>query len=61
VAKVWLKDVAQAAGVSVSAASHAVNGTGTLAEATRARILTQAAAIAYQRDSNVPFLTSTGL
>lgn len=48
--KIWLKDVARAAGVSVSAASHAVNGTGTLAAATRARILKQVEALGYRRD-----------
>jgi len=48
--KIWLRDVAEAAGVSVSAASHAVNRTGTLAEATRTRILKQAEKLGYERD-----------
>lgn len=48
--RIWLRDVAEAAGVSVSAASHAINRTGTLAEATRARILRAAEELGYERD-----------
>lgn len=50
VAKVWLKDVARAAGVSVAAASQAINRTGTLAEKTRERILAVAHELGYERD-----------
>lgn len=49
-AKVWLKDVAHAAGVSVAAASQAINRTGTLAEKTRERILAVAHELGYERD-----------
>lgn len=49
-AEVWLKDVAKAAGVSVSAASHAINGTGTLSQKRRAEILEVAARLGYQRN-----------
>ncbi|MGC9420231.1 MAG: LacI family DNA-binding transcriptional regulator [Rhodovulum sp.] len=48
--EVWLKDVAKAAGVSVSAASHAVNGTGTLSQKRRTAILEVAARLGYQRN-----------
>jgi len=49
-ARVTLRNLAERAGVSVSAASHAVNGTGTLALATREKILTKAREIGYVRD-----------
>ncbi len=52
-AGVWLKDVALAAGVSVSAASHAVNRTGTLAEATRRKVLEAAERIGYRRNPHL--------
>jgi len=47
---VWLRDVAKAAGVSVSAASHAINQTGNLAETTRQRILEVARELGYARN-----------
>lgn len=48
--QVWLRDVAKAAGVSVSAASHAINRTGNLAEETRKRILEVAESLKYARN-----------
>lgn len=49
--QVWLKDVAAAAGVSVSAASHALRGTGNLAAGTRKRIEEVAQRLGYERDA----------
>ncbi len=43
-----LKDLAKAAGVSVASASYAVNGTGSLGEETRARILRVAGELDYK-------------
>ncbi|MGC9450875.1 MAG: LacI family DNA-binding transcriptional regulator [Oceanipulchritudo sp.] len=49
-AEVWLRDVAEAAGVSVSAASHALKGTGNLAAGTRERIRAVAEELGYRRN-----------
>jgi len=46
---VWLRDVAKAARVSVSAASHAINQTGTLSTKTREHILAVAQQLGYRR------------
>lgn len=48
--RITLKAVAAAAGVSVSAASHAVNRSGTLKSATRDHILREADRLGYVRD-----------
>ncbi|WP_027487608.1 LacI family DNA-binding transcriptional regulator [Allorhizobium undicola] len=45
--KVGLKDVAEAAGVSLSTASHALNGTAPLTQDVRDRILTAARQLGY--------------
>lgn len=50
-AEVWLKDVARAAGVSVSAASHALNGTGNISAGTRERIRAVAEDLGYRRNA----------
>jgi len=42
-----IKDVAKAAGVSITSASYALNGTGTIGEATRKRVLAVAEALNY--------------
>lgn len=47
---VYLRDVAAKAGVSVGAASQAINGTGTISEKTRQHILKVAEEMGYQRD-----------
>lgn len=49
-ARIYLRDVALEAGVSVAAASQAVNHTGTLATQTRERILAVADRLGYRRD-----------
>jgi len=46
---VWLKDVAKAAGVSISAASHAINQTGTLSAKTRAHVVATAKQLGYRK------------
>lgn len=43
-----LKDVAKAAGVSLASASYAINGAGSVGEATRAHILKVAAELGYR-------------
>lgn len=45
-----LKEVAKAAGVSLASASYAVNGTGSLGEATRKHVLEVAAKLGYQQN-----------
>ena len=45
-----LKDVASAAGVSLASVSYAVNGTGTLSETMRARILKVAEGLGYRQN-----------
>ncbi len=52
---VWLKDVANAAGVSVSTASHAVNGTGSIGKKARERVLKLAKEMGYQKS---PYLSA---
>ncbi|NKX50607.1 LacI family transcriptional regulator, partial [Arthrobacter deserti] len=47
-ARVTIRDVARAAGVSVTAVSHSLNGKGTLAEATRQRVREVAEQLGYQ-------------
>ncbi|GAA3712147.1 LacI family DNA-binding transcriptional regulator [Zhihengliuella alba] len=49
--QVKIRDVAQAAGVSITAVSHALNGKGTLSEATRERIKAVAERMGYQADA----------
>lgn len=44
---ITLKDVAKQAGVSIAAASYALNGTGTISEATRGRVLKAAEELNY--------------
>ncbi|MEU8762327.1 LacI family DNA-binding transcriptional regulator [Streptomyces sp. NPDC048659] len=48
---VTIRDVAQRAGVSVAAVSMALNGTGTLSEATRLRVRAVAEEMDYQADA----------
>lgn len=48
VRRVTLKDVAERAGVSPTTASHALNNKGTIAEATKARILQAAEELGYR-------------
>jgi DNA-binding LacI/PurR family transcriptional regulator len=66
-----LKDVASAAGVSVSAVSQAINGTGSLHEDTRERILGVVAELGYtpnryaaslrrRQTMSIGFVTTTG-
>lgn len=45
-----LKEVAKAAGVSLASASYAVNGTGSLGEATRKHVLEVAARLGYHQN-----------
>lgn len=47
-----LKDVARAAGVSLASASYAVNGSGSVGEATRAHILKVAADLDYRPNTS---------
>lgn len=47
-----LKDVARAAGVSLASASYAVNGSGSVGEATRAHILQVAADLGYRPNTS---------
>lgn len=47
-----LKDVARAAGVSLASASYAVNGSGSVGEATRAHILQVAAGLGYRPNTS---------
>ena len=49
-ARVRLRDVARAAGVSVSAVSQALNGYGTISQATAERVRKVAAELAYRPD-----------
>jgi LacI family transcriptional regulator len=44
---VTIKDVADRAGVSVTSASYAINGKGTISEATRKRVLIAAEELNY--------------
>jgi DNA-binding LacI/PurR family transcriptional regulator len=44
---VTIKDVARQAGVSVTSASYALNGTGTISESTRQRVKAAAEALNY--------------
>lgn len=48
--KTTIRDVARAADVSITAVSHALNGKGTLAAATRQRIIQAADRLGYQPD-----------
>ncbi|MBF4992619.1 LacI family DNA-binding transcriptional regulator [Arthrobacter gandavensis] len=48
--KTTIHDVARAAGVSITAVSHALNGKGTLSAATRQRIIEAADRLGYQPD-----------
>lgn len=48
--RVGLRDVAKAAGVSVATASHVINQTGSISEATRLRVAAVAERIGYQRN-----------
>ncbi len=45
-----IKDVARAAGVSISTASYALNGKGNVSEATRAKVLEAAKQLNYQKN-----------
>jgi LacI family transcriptional regulator len=47
-----LKEVARAAGVSLASASYAVNGTGSLGEATRSHVLRIAEKLGYRQNLN---------
>ena len=47
-----LKDVARAAGVSLASASYAINGSGSVGEATRAHILQVAAGLGYRPNTS---------
>jgi len=47
-----LKEVARAAGVSLASASYAVNGTGSLGEATREHVLRTASKLGYRQNLN---------
>lgn len=47
-----LKEVARAAGVSLASASYAVNGTGSLGEATREHVLRIASKLGYRQNLN---------
>lgn len=47
-----LKDVARAAGVSLASASYAINGAGSVGEATRAHILQTAARLGYRPNTS---------
>ncbi|WP_102159390.1 LacI family DNA-binding transcriptional regulator [Zhihengliuella halotolerans] len=49
--QVKIRDVAQTAGVSITAVSHALNNKGTLSEATRERIKSVAERMGYQADA----------
>jgi DNA-binding LacI/PurR family transcriptional regulator len=48
---VTIHDVARAASVSITTVSHAINGKGTVAEETRARVLETASRLGYQADA----------
>ncbi len=48
--KITIRDVAKAAGVSITAVSHALNGKGTLSASTRQRIMETADRLGYQPD-----------
>lgn len=48
--RITIRDVAREAGVSVTAVSHAMNGKGTIAPHTRARVQEIAAALGYEAD-----------
>jgi LacI family transcriptional regulator len=48
--RVTLKHVAKAAGVSLASASYALNGSGSVGEDTRARVLEVAAALGYRQN-----------
>lgn len=48
--RITIRDVARAAGVSITAVSHALNGKGTLSAATRKRISEAADRLGYQPD-----------
>ena len=48
--RVTIRDVAREAGVSVTTVSHAMNGKGTLSEATRAKVQETAERLGYQAD-----------
>lgn len=55
---VTLRVVAEAAGVSVAAASQALNGTGALSDHTRARIIAAAASLGYVANRSAAALRS---
>ncbi|WOH19542.1 LacI family DNA-binding transcriptional regulator [Paenarthrobacter sp. GOM3] len=48
---ITIRDVAQRAGVSITAVSHSLNGKGTISEATRARVKAAADELGYQADA----------
>jgi DNA-binding LacI/PurR family transcriptional regulator len=48
---ITIRDVARQAGVSITAVSHALNGKGTISEATRARVKAAADELGYQADA----------
>jgi DNA-binding LacI/PurR family transcriptional regulator len=57
-ARATVRDVAEAAGVSVGTVSHALNGTGRVAEATRASVLQAADRLGYRADPRARALRS---
>ncbi len=58
---ITIRDVARRAGVSITAVSHALNGKGTLSEATRARIVGVAEELGYQADAMARGLRSSSI
>ncbi|MFC8039282.1 LacI family DNA-binding transcriptional regulator [Paenarthrobacter sp. NPDC057355] len=48
---ITIRDVARLAGVSITAVSHALNGKGTISEATRTRVKAAADELGYQADA----------
>ena len=59
--KTTIRDVARAAGVSITAVSHALNSKGTLSAATRQRIMETADRLGYQPDPLARGLRSSPL
>lgn len=58
---ITIRDVARRAGVSITAVSHALNGKGTIAEATRERIVRVATEMGYQADAMARGLRSSSI
>jgi len=58
---ITIRDVAKRAGVSITAVSHALNGKGTIAEATRERIVRVATEMGYQADAMARGLRSSSI